>query len=377
MTDDYLIDMYGSMLADPVRMNAYLAAMARAIEPGDTVLDIGTGPGVTAILACKMGASHVYAVDPNPVIRLGERLAHANNVADRITFVEGLSTELALDRPVDVMISDLRGCLPLHGDHIPAVIDARKRLLRSGGVQIPTRDRLFVGLARDTYQLNRLRHPWLENEFNLDLSSAYIHVINLSLRSIPGRTLPVGKGVCWAELDYKTDISPNATGSVTIPEPGGSTFNGLELWFEAELLPGIRYSTSPQDPAQVYGRTFLPLRDEVTLGDDEVVNVQIDMRRTDSGYLTTWRVWIRDSSNGQTRVNMEHSTFFSTMLNSRSLRKESTTAKHRAVDIALKGFRNGSTLAELVTLMMNLRPCAFNSTEEASAFVTELDRLLR
>jgi ribosomal protein L11 methyltransferase len=39
----------------------------RLIQPGDRVLDVGTGSGILAVLAAKLGATRVLAVDPDPI----------------------------------------------------------------------------------------------------------------------------------------------------------------------------------------------------------------------------------------------------------------------------------------------------------------------
>lgn len=39
--------------------------LERCVQPGSTWVDVGTGTGVLAILAAKLGASHVYAIDNN------------------------------------------------------------------------------------------------------------------------------------------------------------------------------------------------------------------------------------------------------------------------------------------------------------------------
>ena len=56
----YTISHYGNMIADRVRMGGYLEAMARAIRPGSVVADIGCGPGILALHACRLGAARVY-----------------------------------------------------------------------------------------------------------------------------------------------------------------------------------------------------------------------------------------------------------------------------------------------------------------------------
>ncbi len=44
-----------------------IAALERTVKPGDVVLDLGTGSGVLAIVAAKLGASRVVATDIDPI----------------------------------------------------------------------------------------------------------------------------------------------------------------------------------------------------------------------------------------------------------------------------------------------------------------------
>src|SRR5215204_5993778 len=140
----YSLHFYGQMLADAPRMDAYAAALRRVIRPDSIVMDLGCGPGVFALLACKLGARRVYAVEPDNVIGLAREAAAANGSADRIEFFEDLSFNITVPEPATIIISDLRGCLPLFEQHLPAIKDARERLLARGGVLIPHRDILWA-----------------------------------------------------------------------------------------------------------------------------------------------------------------------------------------------------------------------------------------
>jgi len=50
------VDYHHTMLEDKVRMQSYLRAILKAVEPGDVVLDIGSGTGIIAYFACMTGA---------------------------------------------------------------------------------------------------------------------------------------------------------------------------------------------------------------------------------------------------------------------------------------------------------------------------------
>ena len=77
----YSVHTYGQMLADGPRMDAHVAALRRVVKPGSVVLDLGCGPGVFALLACRFGARRVFAIEPDNVIELARQAAKANGFA--------------------------------------------------------------------------------------------------------------------------------------------------------------------------------------------------------------------------------------------------------------------------------------------------------
>ena len=44
-----------------------LKTLEKVLQPGDDVIDVGTGSGILSIAAAKLGAKHVLAVDLDPV----------------------------------------------------------------------------------------------------------------------------------------------------------------------------------------------------------------------------------------------------------------------------------------------------------------------
>jgi protein arginine N-methyltransferase 1 len=105
----YSLEQFANMFSDPLRMDAYRGAIAKYVQPGNVVVDLGCGPGVFALLACKAGARRVYAIDLNGVVDFGRHLAAANGVADRVHFLCGDSRQVELPERADVIVSDVRG----------------------------------------------------------------------------------------------------------------------------------------------------------------------------------------------------------------------------------------------------------------------------
>jgi len=98
-------------------------------------------------VACRFGSERVFAIEPAEIIQVAREVAAANDCADRIEFLEDLSSRVTLPVRADVILSDLRGILPLFQHHIPTIVDARRRFLAPGGTLIPQKDVLWAAVV--------------------------------------------------------------------------------------------------------------------------------------------------------------------------------------------------------------------------------------
>jgi release factor glutamine methyltransferase len=74
---------------DSAAGDPYHQAVEKEVRPGLRVLDMGTGCGVSALLAARAG-SEVVAVDVNPkAVECARANAERNGLAAQITFVHG------------------------------------------------------------------------------------------------------------------------------------------------------------------------------------------------------------------------------------------------------------------------------------------------
>jgi ribosomal protein L11 methyltransferase len=77
--------------------------------PAGTVLDLGTGTGILALAAARLGSSRVLAVDLTLLAaRTAARNVRLNQLADRILVVQGRAEE-AIDCPADLVVANLHG----------------------------------------------------------------------------------------------------------------------------------------------------------------------------------------------------------------------------------------------------------------------------
>jgi SAM-dependent methyltransferase len=377
----YSVAGFGSMIADQVRTNAYFEALRQTIKPGDVVLDIGTGTGVFALLACRFGAKKVYAIEPSDAIQVAREIAVANQCQDRIEFIQDLSTKIELPERADVVVSDLRGVLPLFGHHLPSIIDARGRLLAPGGVLIPKCDTLWAAVLEAPEIYERQTGPWQQKPYDFDMTPAREIVTNVwsKCRVKPEQLLTEPQA--WARLDYRTIARSDLQADVHWTAARVGTAHGVTLWFDASLVDGIGYSNSPLSPELIYGHAFFPWPEPVSLDAGDEVSVMLTANLVGAEYIWRWQTCVqRQGKSGDVKARFQQSTFFGAPLSTERLHK-------RAVSSMPRLGQEGQIDRFVLTLMDGLQsvdyiahrliqdfPARFASVKDALARVADLSQ---
>lgn len=307
----YSLDQFAAMFADPVRMAAYQAAIAERVRPGDAVLDLGCGPGIFSLLACRAGARRVYAIDLNGVVEFGRHLAHVNGFADRIHFLLGDSRQIHLPERVQVIVSDVRGVLPLYSHAVGTLEDARTRFLADGGHLLPRRDTLICAVMEAPENYQKIAEVWKAVP-HLDLSSGLPLVLNTIYRQRFKPEQVISQPCAWHTLEYETGAKAPAIAKFQLPILREGTGHGLGIWFETQLTDSTGYSTAPEVGDTIYGHIFLPWLAPVPLNEGQQCSVELKAHLVGGDYIWQWETSLT-AANGRPSIHFQQSNFYGSL----------------------------------------------------------------
>lgn len=302
----YSVADYLWMLADDTRVSAYADAIRAVVRPGDRVLEVGAGFGFFSVIAARAGAQRVDAVEINPAVLLGRRLAEANGCADRIVFHHADVEHVNLPHDVDVVISDLRGPTPFARRSLATLIDVRRRMLRDGGTIVPQADTVFAAPCRVPAAVRR------------DVNAAFgrdgidTTPVERIIRDTPYRCTIyaddlIAPGRAWTRLEYAALESPDVQGGAEWTFAGADMVAGLAIWFATELTNGIGFSSEPGSATRVYNQLFLPLSAGVEVSPGDTLHVDLAVRLVLNEYIWAWTMRVRSPDGGERQVLRQNS----------------------------------------------------------------------
>jgi protein arginine N-methyltransferase 1 len=373
----YDIVEYAGMIAFEERTSAYARAVEANIVPRATVLDIGCGPGILSLLACRAGASKVYAVEPNDIIQLARETAADNGLLNRIEFIQALSTEIELPERVDGIVADIHGVLPLHGKSIISILDARDRLLKHDGWIIPRRETIWAALSSCPVLHSSLIDGW-NKQYDFDFARARLQATNgLRAARLKADDLVV-QPQPWAVLDYKQLHGCNVNGKMFWVMDRNVTAHGICAWYDCETAEGAGFSNSPAANGPfVYRHAFFPWPEalELEVGDQVEISLRADF--VDPDYVWAWNTRVTNDS-GQERARYRQSTFIGAPLSPERLRKRAASFVPRPNDDSrvdcqvLELMRRNISLGEIAKVLLAGFPERFKNWNAALARAADL-----
>lgn len=273
------------MLADTDRNDAYNEAIISMISPKDTVLDIGTGSGLLALMAARAGAAHVCAVEMvSDLAEVASEIVTMNNYEDIIDIHHDKSTNLKignqLDRKATFVVSEILDAGLLGEGVIPSLRHAWKNLLEPQAKCIPKGADLY-GILIETKDYHKVSPVKKISGFDLTPfnkfsdSDGYVtkHLDHLP-HSVLSAVFPIIE-VDFYNLPPSVSFENPIITPLTVQVEKDGTVHGVAFWFNLHLTDKISMSSAPDGEMVHWGQAvfIFPKAKSVTSGDVLQINV--------------------------------------------------------------------------------------------------------
>ncbi len=291
------IEYHRTLIADRVRNAAFEAALRAVIKKGvTTVADIGTGTGLLALMAVKLGAREVFLYEAAEVAGVAAKVLKSNG-ARNCHLIPCHSTEMVDPPKVDVVVSETLGNYAFEEHIIETLSDAKKRFLKPGGVLIPRRIEQFVAPVVS----GRIHHEfdaWDATGFDLSVART-MSLNNIYVRTLAANELLQAKA--WDAVDLGSDGRSSRKGEASWKLKSAATVYGFATWWNAELVPGISLSTAPDAPRTHWEQLYFPLLQPIVAKPGETIGVNLRSRTSaDAGTHVAWVATHSDTKGRET-----------------------------------------------------------------------------
>jgi SAM-dependent methyltransferase len=248
------------------------------------VLDVGCGTGILSMFAAKSGAKHVYAIDMSNIIESARTIVSDNDLADKITLIQGKAeeVELPVDK-VDVIISEWMGYALFYESMLDSVLHMRDKYLASDGILLPDKSHVYVCTIEDQeYKDDKIN--WWDDVYGFDMSCikklATIEPIVDTVESSQ-----INSSTCSI---LETDIATCTVSELEYEVPFSVIFSrddyvhALVLWFDVEFTHSHKptgFSTGPQYPYTHWKQTVFYLNSVLTVKKGERMEGTISCKK--------------------------------------------------------------------------------------------------
>lgn len=237
------------MMNEEERNQAYWKALEAADLRGKLVLEIGTGSGLLAMMAAKLGAAKVVTCEASTILAgTARKIVERNGMSDRVAVLakpsQALQVGQDLPEKADVLVHEIFSS-ELLGEHVlPALEDARARLLKPGGRILPGTASIMVALVGGE-ALGRELH--VERVHGFDLSD--FNAIHPRKRPIHREDLP--RELLSAEVEafrfdfQRRDRFPPEKKRLQLRATGAGRCHGVIQWIRFEFDGGAAFENHP------------------------------------------------------------------------------------------------------------------------------------
>jgi tetratricopeptide (TPR) repeat protein len=267
------------MMNEPERNQAFHDGLQSVVTAEKIVFEIGTGSGLLAMMAAKLGAKKVFTCEAVGLIAgTARKIIQRNNYQDRITVLAKPSHAVQLDKdlPVkaDILVHEIFSS-ELLGEHVlPAIEDAKERLLKPGGEILPSSASIMIALVSGD-ELGKNLHVGESFGFDLREFNA-IHPKKRPLYREDLAPVLMSDDIEAFRFDFcKESKFPAQRKRIEVAANKGGTCYGVIQWIRIELGKDAQFENHPSRRRSVsnWQHTIYGFDQPIHLDEGSVVSI--------------------------------------------------------------------------------------------------------
>lgn len=265
------------MVFDERRTLPLEQAILKLVKKGDVVFDLGCGSGILTYYALKAGAKKVYACDLDDTIKTAQKNLAAQNLSERVVFFNALSNEISIPEKADIIIAETVGSLGFNENILPFIEDARKRLLKKGGLVIPQSIEVWAAATSLPHQTKKSKGKIEE----IDFTTTVISKDNI---------------ISDSQLVFKADLKSTKffgfDEEIVVTAKKKADFTGFACWVVVEWMKGLKTVAAPDAPTTHWEQVFLPATQCFGVDKGDRLNLRLRQFPKDEIYSDeSWVEW--------------------------------------------------------------------------------------
>lgn len=280
-----------AMLNDVERNNAFETAIEKVVTQDCTVLDVGSGSGLLAMIAARVGAKSVVSCESvGSIAYLAQKIVALNGLEEQINIVPKYSYELVVGKDLheraDILVTETVDCGLVGEGILPIIRHARQSLLKEDAVIIPARATIkFALLESSTVH----KSNFVSNASRFDVSTfnmfSTLGYFPVRLNTWPYRLL--SQPSTAFEFDFRQDsLEPSRRRKIVEVKQSGIC-HGIVFWFELDLGNGVVYSNSIENKKSHWMQAVQCFEKPITILQDELLEFEISQSDTNIEFRYT------------------------------------------------------------------------------------------
>ncbi|KQS44199.1 uncharacterized protein Dere_GG26603 [Drosophila erecta] len=210
-----------------------------------TILVLCCGTGTLALMAARMGAKRVYAVDYSKVTGYATLVVRQNGYEGVVKVMNGRMQDLKLPTKVDGIVCNWMGHCLLYESEILEVLEARDRWLKKGGFILPDLGSLYL-VASEEHKLKSERCNHWRNVYGFNMNALRRYAVAEPCVALTTGEKLLTMAQCVLRLDLKNarkeDLFIDRNIRLTVNREG--YIECFLLFFEVQFSSSLHFKLS-------------------------------------------------------------------------------------------------------------------------------------